>query len=471
MPTATARGRRAAIYCRISQDRGGAGLGVARQEADARALCDRLGWEVAGVFCDNDISAFSGKARPGYRSLLDALGARDVDAVVAWHPDRLHRSPVELEGFIDAVEAAHAEVATVTAGDLDLSSANGRMVARIAGAVARHESEHKSERIRRKHLELAEAGAVPGGGRRPFGYEADRVTVRDGEADLIRDAAARILAGDSLRSVVADWNEQGIPSVTGARWSPTTVKRLLSSGRIAGQREHHGQISADAVWPAIITPDQSTRLRALLSDQRRNRAAGVDARRYLLTGFLYCGRCGARMTTRPSNSRGYHYCRYACVTDRGGCSRNGINAPRLDELITETILEVLDTPKMRKAIERRRKITTRTSPVEEVDDLTARKAELAAMFARRELSGPEWKAARAALDQQLAEAKARVVEHTAATYTAVPDTDELRTTWPDLTLERRRAIIDTLIDRITIAPVEQRASAFDPSRVEIGWKV
>ncbi|MER5688882.1 hypothetical protein [Streptomyces sp. NPDC002205] len=35
--------RRAAIYCRISQDRGGAGLGVARQEEDCRALCARLG--------------------------------------------------------------------------------------------------------------------------------------------------------------------------------------------------------------------------------------------------------------------------------------------------------------------------------------------------------------------------------------------------------------------------------------------
>lgn len=36
--------RRAAIYCRISDDREGAGLGVARQDVDCREQADRLGW-------------------------------------------------------------------------------------------------------------------------------------------------------------------------------------------------------------------------------------------------------------------------------------------------------------------------------------------------------------------------------------------------------------------------------------------
>jgi site-specific DNA recombinase len=50
---------------------------------------------------------------------------------------------------------------------LDLSTPSGRMVARQLGAVARYESEHKSERQRRKHQELAEASKSSGGGARP----------------------------------------------------------------------------------------------------------------------------------------------------------------------------------------------------------------------------------------------------------------------------------------------------------------
>jgi DNA invertase Pin-like site-specific DNA recombinase len=68
-----------------------------------------------------------------------------LDAVVTWHPDRLHRSPREVEAFIDIVNAAGIRVATVQAGEYDLSTASGRMTARVVGAVSRHESEHKSD--------------------------------------------------------------------------------------------------------------------------------------------------------------------------------------------------------------------------------------------------------------------------------------------------------------------------------------
>ena len=61
---------RAAIYCRISDDRAGAGLGVARQEADCRKLAEDRGLTVTQVYVDNDLSAYSGKPRPGYKALL-----------------------------------------------------------------------------------------------------------------------------------------------------------------------------------------------------------------------------------------------------------------------------------------------------------------------------------------------------------------------------------------------------------------
>src|SRR3954454_21458539 len=84
---------KAAIYCRISRDREGAGLGVQRQEDDCRALARQYGWTVSAVHTDNDLSAYSGKPRPGYRQLLDEMTAGQLGIVVAWHTDRLHRSP------------------------------------------------------------------------------------------------------------------------------------------------------------------------------------------------------------------------------------------------------------------------------------------------------------------------------------------------------------------------------------------
>jgi len=149
---------RAGIYARISWDPGGQRAGVERQRVDCEALCADRGWEITQYFEDNDRSAYSGKRRPAYDGMLAAVGERRLEAVVTWHNDRLHRSPRELEAFIDLVERSGVRVAVVSGGDYDLTTPEGRFTARIVGAVARKESEDRSRRVRRKHLELAEQG-------------------------------------------------------------------------------------------------------------------------------------------------------------------------------------------------------------------------------------------------------------------------------------------------------------------------
>jgi site-specific DNA recombinase len=157
---------------RISQDREGAGLGVARQEEDCRPLCARKGWQVAGVYADNDVSAYTGKPRPAWARLLADIEAGRVDAIACWHVDRLTRTPRELEDVIDLHDQAGIELATVT-GEIDLSTPTGRLVARTLGAAARHESEHKGERRRRAELQAAQQGRPHASGQRGYGYAAE----------------------------------------------------------------------------------------------------------------------------------------------------------------------------------------------------------------------------------------------------------------------------------------------------------
>src|SRR3954462_8167927 len=228
---------RAAIYCRISDDRRGLGLGVARQQQDCLELAGRHGWQVTTAFVDNDVSAYSGKPRPQYDQLMRAVHSGEVDVVVAWDPDRLHRSPAELEGFITAVERAGVDVVTVQAGRWDLSTASGKLVARILGSIARHESDHKSERVKRALQQNAAAGRSHG--RVPYGWIREPGpdgAVREGvvpeqaggggrgvvvpeQAGVIRGLTAGLLAGESLRSITAALNAEGVPSPTGKPWA------------------------------------------------------------------------------------------------------------------------------------------------------------------------------------------------------------------------------------------------------------
>jgi len=463
----------AAIYARISDDTLRTGLGVARQEADCRKLAERLGWNVAGVYTDNDISAFSGKVRPAYRRLLADLERGAVDSLIVWHPDRLHRSPLELEEFITLVETTGAHVQSVTAGERDLGTPTGRLHARIEGAVARHESEHKSERIRRKHLELAENGQVSGGGRRPFGYEADRLTLRPDEAEHIRKAATDVMGGASLRSIATRWNTEGVPSVTGVAWSPITVKRLLSSRRIAGQREHHGQIVAVAAWPGIITPAESLRLRTLLNDGSRRLNTDRIVRSYLLSGFLQCGACGARLTARPIVVKGHRYRRYACSVDRGGCNKVGIGAEPVENMITEAVMLRLDGPQLAEAVARRVAAGQTTADVEKAiaEDEYALEDLSRDRYVDRTISPAMFTAARGPLERRLAENRAALAAVTITSAVELPRGGILRQRWPDLDLDQRRAILGQIIELIVITPTTRADNKFNPERVGVTWKV
>ncbi|MFZ2509680.1 MAG: recombinase family protein, partial [Gordonia sp. (in: high G+C Gram-positive bacteria)] len=128
--------RRAAIYTRISLDASGDGLGVTRQEEDARAIVSSRGWEVAGVWSDNSISASDArKVRPGYDALVRAWEAGAFDALVVWDLDRLTRQPRQLEDWIDRAEGRGLAIVTSN-GEADLTTDAGRLFARIKAAVA-----------------------------------------------------------------------------------------------------------------------------------------------------------------------------------------------------------------------------------------------------------------------------------------------------------------------------------------------
>ncbi|MBX9978662.1 MAG: recombinase family protein, partial [Mycobacterium gordonae] len=282
----------AAIYARISADVEGTGLGVARQLEDCRKLAADRGWPVGDEYVDNDVSAFSGKPRREYARMLADLQSGARDAVIVYNLDRLHRRPVELEEFDALCESVGVrDVATVTA-DIDLGNDDGLFMARIFAAFAAKESGRKSARIRRKMLQNAEQG-LPHGSVRPFGYEPDKITVRSDEAVVVREMVDRYLAGASIRSLTMWLNDSGIAPAASKSWRTSAVRQILCSGRIAGLREHHGQVIGEAAWPAIVTPAQRDRVLARMAARALTKTRAP--RTYLLSGLLRCGRCDSRL--------------------------------------------------------------------------------------------------------------------------------------------------------------------------------
>ena len=305
--------RTAFIYCRISDDKTGAKLGVQRQEEDCRALAADRGYEVVRVFQDNDISAYSGKARPEYAAMLKRVAAGKVDAVLCWHPDRLHRRPIELEAYIDACREGGAVTHSVKAGEMDLATDSGQMIARMLGAAARYESDTKATRIRRASEQAIRAGKWTGG-TRPFGW-----TITDGipalhpeESKAIAEACTRVLKGDSLGSIIREMNDQGLLTTRGKEWGYAQLAQALERPRNAGLADYHGEIVGPSTFPAIVSENVWRGVCAVLGDPSRRRSQSNKAV-HLLAGIAQC-HCGAYVRSATVTGRdGQKHRIYRCV--------------------------------------------------------------------------------------------------------------------------------------------------------------
>ncbi|TFD70565.1 recombinase family protein [Cryobacterium sp. Hb1] len=463
--------RTAAIYARISSDQTGLGLGVQRQLEDCRKLAAERGWTVAEEYIDNDISAFRGKARPSYERMLEDIRAGRRDAIVAYHQDRLTRRPMEWEQFVELCDQAGVQnLATVTS-DIDFGNDNGMLVARITAAVAANESARKSERIKRKIQQNVEQGKPNGGAQRPFGYEIDRLTVRESEAEIIRMLVQRFLAGESVRSLVSWMTAEDVPTTAAAEgWRTPTLRQILLSGRIAGLRDHHGEAVGPAAWPAIISVAQHHQIHALFQTKK---VSGRRApRSYLLSGMLRCGNCGNRLYSSIRRDRR----RYVCVSgpDHRGCGRLTIVAQPVEEWIAAAVLMRLDTPAMDDTLAGRADANDRQAALlTELQAAQSKMTELAEMWAADEISRSEWKDARTPLEARVDNVQKQLdqIAGTNSLDALVGQGEHLTASWDTLNLDRQVAIVRAVLDMATILPGVLGARSVDYNRIIPSWQL
>jgi len=108
---------RAAIYARFSTDLQRS-ESIQDQEHLCRALANRHGWEVVGVFGDRGMSGAS-TFRPGYQDMLRAAQHGEFQVLVAEALDRLSRDQEDVAGLFKALSFAGVKIVTHAEGEIN----------------------------------------------------------------------------------------------------------------------------------------------------------------------------------------------------------------------------------------------------------------------------------------------------------------------------------------------------------------
>ncbi|MGA8522014.1 MAG: recombinase family protein [Candidatus Dormiibacterota bacterium] len=459
-----------AIYARISDDRRD-GVGVDNQITTCREWCASEGWTPATEYIDNDVSAsvYAKKPRKAFQALLRAVEAGEVERIVTFATDRLYRQPRELEVLIPLAE--RVEVRSKVGGLIDLSTAGGRLNARIQGALAANESDLRSERIRLAQTR-ARSNGDPHGGARPFGWLALDGSDRSwdprqhdpDEAALIRQAATDVLAGARIGDIARKWNVSGVRQASGiaGRWHPTTIRGLLTSPRNAGLVTYRGDVLGPGDWPAILDRQTWERVCAEL-ELRRARFAVVRRQQYLLSGALMCGLCGATLghgVTRRSVI-------YRCHKGPGapGCGRVQIAAEALEHDVTEALFEYVDRVRLAELLAAAGTDDPTHAASQELAQLEREAAETADLAAEGKIRPADFARYSAGLEERRRRLRGQLArisgDSALEPYAGRPGV--LRAAWPGLTVPQRRGLILAGLGRLVVD--SGRGRGYDFGRV------
>jgi DNA invertase Pin-like site-specific DNA recombinase len=480
--------RYAALYCRISEDPRGRREGVDAQERWGRDYAASA-WPDAPVrvFTDNDISAASGAQRPGYDELRSAIERGEIGHLWAVEQSRLERREVEwfqLAALLDA--AGITELHTNRDGVVRVRDE----VAGIKAVLSAGEVRKLKARINDRLDEIAAKGRPSGA--RPFGYvhgkdeNGDKTyEVVPEQAEAIRWAAEKVLAGWSLANIATGLRARGLRGAHGGTISGHSVHSMVTSPTVAGKRVHRGRIVGRGIWESILSEDVWQACCAKLEENRTvRRADGGDyevaakrvsnppGRRYLLTGGLaVCGVCTKPLVGSIKQLKTMNTARpyYLCHPKRGGLGCVGINADQVEDHVIGELFAELDKPEFLDAIARDDHAAPRDDIGKALAAVEVQRADLAAMWATPgELTTTEWQTARRALAEHEQQLRADLA--------AIPpplvnvDIATARSAWPAMTLDERREFIRLFIERVTIKRAKPGTKGFDSGRILIEWR-
>lgn len=453
------------MYCRISQDRSGEGLGVERQEADCRSLAAKLGYEVDRLFVDNDVSAYSGKKRPSYLEMLSLIEQGAVDAVICWDSDRLHRAPRELETYIDACVAGGVTTHAVKTGEIDLSTASGQAIARTLGAWARYESDHKSDRLKRAKQQAKEKGHFHGGPI-PYGWDIanKKPVVNPEQAKAVKLACRMVLAGSSMSSIIREFQSRGINTPRGGeKWNHITLRDVLLRPKLAGLREVDGELLADPGFPAIVDEEEWLGVRAILTNSER-RTSFDNRNKWLLSGIAEC-ECGSTVRVGATRDhRGGRRAVYRCKVDGPGHINK--NAEQVDMVADALIGTLLAREEASSAAATRAAAESDSDLAAEANGLRARLSEAALMAADGVITMAQLGQITERLRAKLGELESAMAEQAIAANQQGFDAAQK---WSEASLEQKRRLLSGLV-RVRLLRVGSAGRHFNPDSVEVTLK-
>ncbi|MBI5767659.1 MAG: recombinase family protein [Verrucomicrobia bacterium] len=460
------------IWIRVSTEDQAQGDSPAHHEQRAREYAKFNGWEVREVY---DLAGVSGKTvmeHPEAKRMLADIKRGHISALIFSKLARLARNTKELLDFSDMFRACGADMVSLQE-KIDTSTPAGRLFYTMIAAMAQWEREEIGDRVRASIGIRAKLGK-PLNASAPFGFQwKDKKFVQNpAEAPIVKRVFELFAELHRKGAVARQLNTAGYRTRQGSQWADTQIARVLAETAAKGTY-YYGRTRKIGAWrnedkpeeqwvkitvEPIVSDELWHQAGLILGQQEKKTSRPGRAPVRLFGGLTFC-HCGHRMYV-PSGSR-----KYACTK-----CKNKILSDDLDAIFHEEMKAYFDAPeRIMAAFE-----TARQNVADKESRLNSHRLEVQKVrdemnrTHRLYLDGqiphdsfgsfhqPQVERLRQ-LQDELPRIEAELDHIKVQDISADQVLREVRALyarWPEMQVEEKRRIVQSLLERITIGPNE-----------------
>lgn len=303
---------------------------------------------------DNDITiveeyidrAISGKTdeRAAFQRMISDAEKGRFSVVIVYKLDRFARNRYDSATY--KAKLKRCGVRLVSAMEQLTDSPESIILEAVLEGMAEYYSANLAQNIKRGMTENAMKGLATGGGR-CLGYYTGpdkKYHVDEAAADTVRLIYELYDQGHTYSDIVDTLNRQGRKTLKGQPFNKNSLRTILHSRRYIGYYVW-GDIVIEGGMPQIVDRELWERVQAKLKRREKASARARGEYDYILSGKLFCGRCGKPMIgdsgTSKSGTKHYYY---TCSTKKhgGACQKKSVRAAVIEnEVINTTIQTIL----------------------------------------------------------------------------------------------------------------------------------
>lgn len=331
--------QKGACYVRVSTENQIENYSIEEQTDRLRAYCLAKDISIVKIYTDGGYSG-GNTNRPALGQMLSDIRDGGIDLVVVYKLDRLSRSQKDTLTLIEDHFLANGVDFVSVNENFDTSTPFGRAMIGLLSVFAQLEKDQITERFTMGRIGRAKNGYYHGGGYAPTGYDYrdGELVVNDYEALQIQELFERFARGFSLHSCW-QYMQSRYTTKYGAWKSESLVRNILQNEVYIGKVKFNGQVYPGRHSP-IISEELFSTVQNLLYSKKGSSplVRSPFHTSNLLSGLLYCKKCGARFHAEHGN--------YACYSrtkaDKRyirdpGCKNRKWRVEALDRLVSDFI--------------------------------------------------------------------------------------------------------------------------------------